>query len=127
MFQNNRNSLVCPSTPKSRKPSIMFDGMNVVLPFKVQMSSDSVSTGNVDELDRAVHFSLKPRSNFTRIESDGVTTKVAIDSFPPPPFGCKPRHEMARSSSNSSKLPSQVRLSSFTRAKQHTSFNARCA
>jgi len=128
MFLDNRHdSLVCPPTPQTRKPSITFDRMNVVLPFQVQVLSESDSTCVVDGHERVVHCSLKPRSIFTRTVSDGLTTKVAIDSFPPLPFGCLPRQETARSASNLSKLPSQVRLASYTRAKQHTSFNARCA
>uniref|UniRef100_A0A7S2PWJ6 Uncharacterized protein n=1 Tax=Skeletonema marinoi TaxID=267567 RepID=A0A7S2PWJ6_9STRA len=123
MAQDNHNRIVCPSTPQSRKPSIMFDGMNVVLPFQIQLSSESDTSVGC----REVIFSLKPRSNFTRTETDGATTKVAIDSFPPLPFGCTQRQEVVKPSSNPSKLPSQVRPRSFTQAKQRHTFNARCA
>mmetsp|Transcript_6094 Transcript_6094/g.9400 ORF Transcript_6094/g.9400 Transcript_6094/m.9400 type:complete len:144 (+) Transcript_6094:331-762(+) len=129
MAQDNHNSIVCPSTPQSRKPSIMFDGMNVVLPFQIQLSSESdpscVASNSPDQNE--VIFSLKPRSNFTRTETDGATTKVAIDSFPPLPFGCTQRQEVVKTLSNPSKLPSQVRPRSFTQAKQRHTFNARCA
>ena len=123
MAQDNHNSIVCPSTPQSRKPSIMFDGMNVVLPFQIQLSSESDTSVGC----REVIFSLKPRSNFTRTETDGATTKVAIDSFPPLPFGCTQRQEVVKTLSNPSKLPSQVRPRSLTQAKQRHTFNARCA
>ena len=124
MAQDNHNSIVCPSTPQSRKPSIMFDGMNVVLPFQIQLSSEIDLTSVADG---EVIFSLKPRSNFTRTETDGATTKVAIDCFPPLPFGCTQRQEVVEPLSNPSKLPSQVRPRSFTQAKQRHTFNARCA
>mmetsp|Transcript_19789 Transcript_19789/g.29331 ORF Transcript_19789/g.29331 Transcript_19789/m.29331 type:complete len:139 (-) Transcript_19789:1576-1992(-) len=126
MAQDNHNSIVCPSTPQSRKSSIMFDGMNVVLPFQIQLSSVSDPTSVADAPEEVV-FSLKPRSNFTRTETDGATTKVAIDSFPPLPFGCTQRQEVVKPLSNPSKLPSQVRPRSLTQAKQRHTFNARCA
>jgi len=125
MAQDNHNSIVCPSTPQSKKPSIMFDGMNVVLPFQIQLLSESDPTNVADAPE--VIFSLRPRSNFTCTESDGATTKVAIDSFPPLPFGCTQRQEVVKLLSNPSKLPSQVRPRSLTQAKQRHTFNARCA
>jgi hypothetical protein len=123
----NDSNLVCPPPPQPRKPSIMFDGTNVMLPFQLQLSSESDCTSVVDGPERVVYLSLKPRSSFfTHTESEGVTTKVTIDSFPPPPFGCTPPHEMVRSS-YTSKLPSQVRRRSFIQAEQNNTFNARCA
>mmetsp|Transcript_11084 Transcript_11084/g.15882 ORF Transcript_11084/g.15882 Transcript_11084/m.15882 type:complete len:146 (+) Transcript_11084:242-679(+) len=128
---HNSNSLFCPSPPESRKPSIMFDGMNVVLPFQIQLSAENSSSSVVNGPEREVIFSLKPRSSFTptRVEADGETTKVALESIPPPPFGYKQSQEVTGSLSNPSKLPSQVRQRPFAEAqtKQRHTLSARCA
>ena len=102
--QDNETNLVCPSPPKPCKSSIMFDGMNMVLPFQLSSESDPASSPD-DELDEEeVIFSLKPRSSFTHnVLKESLTTKVAIDSIPPPPFGYTQRHEMSRSLTNKKK------------------------
>jgi len=126
--QDNETNIVCPSPPKPCKSSIMFDGMNMVLPFQLSSESDPASSPD-DELDEEeVIFSLKPRSSFTHnVLKESLTTKVAIDSIPPPPFGYTQRHEMSRSLSNQKKLPSQVRPRPFAQAKQRHTLSARCA
>lgn len=124
--QENQRSLVCPPPPEPRKHSITFDGMNFVLPFQLSSESDPTS-GPDDELDREVIFSLKPRSSFIRTLSEGLTTNVAIDSLPPPPFGYTQLQAMGGSPSNPNKLPSQARPRPFAQAKQRHTLNARCA
>ncbi len=130
MAYGNCNSLVCPPPPESRKPTIMFDGMNVVLLFQFQPSTKKSPSIVVNEPEREVIFSLKPRSSFTPIstERDGET-RVAVGSFPPPPFGYKHTQEVGESLSSPSKLPSQLRRRSFAQAqtKQRHTLSARCA
>jgi hypothetical protein len=124
-LQIYRNILVCPPPPQARKPTIAFDGKYVVLPFPRAQQSDRDS---IDGSERIVHFSLKPRPRLPpNILSHAGVTKVTIDSFPAPPFGCRQRPEMARSSSNPIKLPLQVRRGSYTEVQKQKSFNARCA
>lgn len=127
--QDNQTNLVCPSSPEPRKKQLItFDGTNVVLPFQLQMTSKSDPTsGPADELDREVIFSLKPRSSYLRTVSEGLTTKIPIDSIPPPPFGYTQHQENVRSLSNPDKLPSQLRPRPVARAKQRHTLNARCA
>lgn len=130
MAYDKYNSLVCPSPPESRKPTIMFDGMNVVLPFQIQPSTEKSPSSVINGPEREVIFSLKPRSGFTptHTEVDGGT-RVAIGSFPPPPFGYKQTIEVDGSMLSPSKLPSQLRRRSFAQAqtKQLHTLSARCA
>mmetsp|Transcript_7323 Transcript_7323/g.11537 ORF Transcript_7323/g.11537 Transcript_7323/m.11537 type:complete len:143 (+) Transcript_7323:44-472(+) len=130
MAQDNR-SLVCPSPPESRKSLIIFDGLSVVLPFQMQLSSKCDPSSVVNGPEREMVFSLKPMSSLTSTstETDGEITKVAIESFPPPPFGYTQNQEVGGSLSNPSKLPSQVRQRPLAQAqaRQRHTLSARCA